>query len=102
MCRVGQNHIYTVYIRYFCRKIVKYTVIYVCIRFWPILLTRPAPKLNSKGSHVKRSHVKGSHIKGSHVKGSQPKGLNPSLPALMFTALLMHYIAVDVKITYPH
>jgi hypothetical protein len=40
--RVGQNHIYTVYIRYFCgifgREITKYTVIYgVYIRFWPTL-----------------------------------------------------------------
>jgi hypothetical protein len=38
MCRVGQNHIYTVYIRYFGRKITKFTVIYgVYIRFWPTL-----------------------------------------------------------------
>jgi len=36
--RVGQNHIYTVYIRYFGREITKYTVIYgVYIRFWPTL-----------------------------------------------------------------
>jgi len=26
VCRVGQNHIYTVYIRFFGRKITKYTV----------------------------------------------------------------------------
>ena len=42
MHRVGQNRIYTVYIRYFCgifgREITKYTVIYgVYIRFWPTL-----------------------------------------------------------------
>jgi hypothetical protein len=37
--RVGQNHIYTVYIRYFGREITKYSVIYgVNIRFWPTLL----------------------------------------------------------------
>jgi len=39
MCRVGQNHIYTVYIYgIFGREITKYTVIYgVHIRFWPTL-----------------------------------------------------------------
>jgi len=35
---LAQNHIYTVYIRYFCREITKYTVIYgKYIRFWPTL-----------------------------------------------------------------
>jgi len=37
---VGQNHICTVYIRYFGREITKYTGIYtVCVyvRFWPML-----------------------------------------------------------------
>jgi hypothetical protein len=39
MTRVGQNHIYTVYIRYFGFEITKSTVyIYVYIRFWPTLL----------------------------------------------------------------
>ena len=28
ICRVGQNHIYTVYIRIFGSEIIKYTVIY--------------------------------------------------------------------------
>ena len=38
MCRVGQNHIYTVCIRYFGREITIHTVIYgVYIRFWPTL-----------------------------------------------------------------
>jgi hypothetical protein len=38
IARVGQNHKYTVHIRYFCREITKYTVIYgVYIRFWPTL-----------------------------------------------------------------
>jgi len=38
MCRVGQNHMVTVYIQYFGQNIYKYTVIYrVYIRFWPTL-----------------------------------------------------------------
>jgi hypothetical protein len=39
MARVGQNHIYTVYIYgIFGREIIKYTIIYgVYIRFWPTL-----------------------------------------------------------------
>jgi hypothetical protein len=38
MDRVGQNHIYTVYVRYFWQENHKYTVIYgVYIRFWPTL-----------------------------------------------------------------
>jgi len=37
MCRVGQNHIYTVY-SVFGLEITEYTVyIYVYIRFWPTL-----------------------------------------------------------------
>jgi len=37
-CRVGQNHIYTVYIRFFGREITLNTVIYgEYIWFWPIL-----------------------------------------------------------------
>ena len=40
MCRVGQNRIYTVYIRYFSRDFIKYTVMCgVYIRFWPTLNT---------------------------------------------------------------
>ena len=36
--RVGQNHIYTVYIRYFWQGITQFTVIYgAYIRFWPTL-----------------------------------------------------------------
>ena len=43
ICRVGQNHLYTVYIQYFGREIIKYTVIYgVYIRFWPTLQTSSA------------------------------------------------------------
>jgi hypothetical protein len=39
MCRIGQNHIYMVYIRYFGRKITKHTVIYgVYIQLWPTLV----------------------------------------------------------------
>jgi len=39
MCRVGQNHIFTVCIGIFGREITKYTVIYgAYIRFWPTLL----------------------------------------------------------------
>jgi hypothetical protein len=38
MCRVGQNHICTVNIQYFCRDFVKHTVVYgVYIRFLPTL-----------------------------------------------------------------
>jgi hypothetical protein len=45
--RVGQNHVHTVYIRYFGRKITKYTVIYgLYKRIWPTLLMTPV------GRHV--------------------------------------------------
>jgi len=38
ICRVGQNPIYTVYIRYFWQQNIKYTVIYgEHVRFWPTL-----------------------------------------------------------------
>ena len=43
MSRVGQNHRYKiyVYIRYFCREVTKYTVIYgVYLQFWPTLQMR--------------------------------------------------------------
>ena len=40
MSRVGQNHIYTVYIPYFClgNHQIYGVYIYVYIRFWPTLL----------------------------------------------------------------
>jgi len=48
MCRVGQNHIYTVYIRYFGREITKYTITYGaylrCISFF---FGRESPKTRS-------------------------------------------------------
>jgi hypothetical protein len=42
MTWVGQNHKYTVYIRYFKLEITKYTeYIYVYTRCWPTLLMTP-------------------------------------------------------------
>jgi hypothetical protein len=39
VCRVGQNHIHTMCIRYFWQRITKYTVLNgVYVRFWPTLL----------------------------------------------------------------
>ena len=39
--KVGQNYIYTVYIRYFFRDVIKFTVINgEYIQFWPTLCTR--------------------------------------------------------------
>ena len=36
--RVGQNHIYTMYVRYFCKSFIKYTVMYsVYTQSWPTL-----------------------------------------------------------------
>jgi hypothetical protein len=52
MSRVGQNHIYTVYIRYYCMEVTKYTFIYdvydVYIRFWPTLDKSDITLLHSK------------------------------------------------------
>jgi hypothetical protein len=43
LCRVGQNHIYMVYIQYFWQGITKYTVVHgVYIRFWPTLRLCPS------------------------------------------------------------
>jgi hypothetical protein len=46
--RVGQNHIYTVYMRFFGMEITKHTVIYsVYIQFWTTLCIRVPPGLVS-------------------------------------------------------
>ena len=68
--RVGQNHIYTVYIRYFGREITKYTVIYgVYIRFWPTLKRCVAHRMGApQPAHDTRRHTnKPSHNTQKHT-----------------------------------
>ena len=59
--RVGQNHIYTVYMRFFGREIIKYTVKYgVYIRFWPTPITSEVVSHGMSG--VDAAHIIGSGV----------------------------------------
>jgi len=66
MLRVGQNHIYTVYIRYFWlgNHQIYGVYIYVYIRFWPTLqmLFIHAVLANPALKHLNRTPVAHGHL----------------------------------------